>query len=61
LKKQLAQDINKAIDPIRKRIQDISENEDYLRKVIQMGKEKARANASKTLQEVKHVMGFRPF
>ncbi len=61
LKKQLAQDINKAIDPIRKRIQDISENEDYLRKVIQMGKDKARANASKTLQEVKHVMGFRPF
>lgn len=61
MKKQLAQDINKNIDPIRQRIQEFSSNQDYLRKVVNMGKEKARASASKTLKEVREIIGLKSF
>ena len=61
LKKQLAQDINKTIDPIRQKIHEYSSNQDYLRKVVKMGQEKARESASKTLKEVRQVIGFREF
>lgn len=61
MKKQLAQDINKSIDPIRQRIQDISSDKELIRKVVNMGKEKARASASKTLKEVREIIGFKAF
>jgi tryptophanyl-tRNA synthetase len=61
LKKQLAQDINKAIDPIRQRIKDISSNDELLRKVVKMGQEKARESASKTVREVREIIGIRGF
>jgi len=61
LKKQLAQDINKAVDPIRQKILEYSSNQDYLRKVLKMGQEKARESASKTLKEVRQIIGFREF
>ena len=61
LKKQLAQDINKAIDPVRERILEFSSNEELLRKVVKMGSEKARISASRTLKEVKEIIGIRPF
>ena len=61
MKKQLALDINKTIEPIRQRIQEYASNQDYLRRVVQMGKEKARASASKTLKEVREIIGFRSF
>jgi tryptophanyl-tRNA synthetase len=61
LKKQLAQDINKAIDPVRQRIHEFAANEDYLRKVVKMGQDKARESASKTLKEVREIIGFRSF
>ncbi len=61
LKKQLAEDIINFTTPIRERINDIYNDSDYLRKVVNMGAEKARASASKTLREVREILGYRPF
>lgn len=61
LKKQLAQDINKVVAPIREKINAIKSNDDYLRKVTKVGAEKARESASKTVKEVRKIIGFKPF
>lgn len=59
LKKQLAEDIIQYTDPIRNRINDILADDVYLAKVAKMGAERARESASKTLQEVKSLIGFK--
>ena len=61
MKKQLAEDIIKMTTPIRERINDIKNNDAYLRKVTQQGAEKARESARKTLKEVREIMGFKSF
>ena len=61
LKKQLASDICKHTLPIRERIDDISNDADFLSKVVREGREKARESASATLAEVKRAVGFRSF
>ena len=61
LKKQLAEDINNFVAPIRDRINDVKSNDDYLRKVAKMGAEKARESAAKTVKEVREIIGFKPF
>lgn len=61
LKKQLAEDMIKTISPIRERINEIKADEAYLRKVADMGKEKARESAVKTLKEVRNIIGFKGF
>ncbi len=61
MKKQLAEDIIKYISPIRARINDISNDGEYLRKVARTGAEKARESASKTLKDVREIIGFKPF
>ncbi len=61
MKKQLAEDINKFCAPIRERILDMAANTEYLDKVARMGTEKARESASKTLNEVRQIIGFRPY
>ncbi|GHS93732.1 tryptophan--tRNA ligase [Bacteroidia bacterium] len=61
LKKQLAEDIIKVTTPIRERINDIKNDEAYLRKVTKEGAEKARESAGKTLREVREIMGFKSF
>lgn len=61
LKKQLAEDILAVTTPIRERVNDIMADDDYLRKVIARGAEKARERASKTLAEVREIMGIRKF
>ncbi|MBP6285230.1 MAG: tryptophan--tRNA ligase, partial [Paludibacteraceae bacterium] len=61
LKKQLAEDIIRATSPIRERILDIQNDDAYLAKVTKEGAEKARISASKTLREVKEIMGFKSF
>lgn len=61
LKKQLAEDMIIATAPIRDRINDIANDADYLRKVAKLGAEKARESASKTLREVREIIGFRSF
>lgn len=61
LKKQLAEDIIKAVSPIRERIIEIENDNEYLRKVTQEGAEKARENAQKTIKAVREIMGFKKF
>jgi len=61
LKKQLAEDIIAFTTPIRERINDIYNDSDYLSKVVNMGAEKARESASKTVREVREILGYRPF
>lgn len=61
MKKQLAEDINKFCAPIRERILDMAANTEYLDKVARMGAEKARESASETLNEVRQIIGFRPY
>ncbi|MGW8316045.1 MAG: tryptophan--tRNA ligase, partial [Bacteroidales bacterium] len=61
LKKQLAEDIIRFTTPIRERILEIYNNDDYLKKVVRMGAEKARESASKTVRDVREIIGYRPF
>jgi tryptophanyl-tRNA synthetase len=61
LKKQLAEDIIHFTNPIRTRIEDILKDQNYLSKVAKDGAEKARESASKTLSEVREIIGFRKF
>ncbi len=61
LKKQLSEDIISFTTPIRERILEISSNKEYLRKVTKMGADKARESASKTLKEVREIIGFKNF
>lgn len=58
LKKQLAEDTISFISPIRERIEEFASDQDYLHKVAQMGAEKARESARKTLKEVREILGF---
>ena len=60
-KKQLAEDIIVFTTPIKERIDALSKDEAYLRKVAKTGVDKARASAEKTIREVREIMGFRPF
>jgi tryptophanyl-tRNA synthetase len=61
MKKQLAEDINNFCAPIRERIKEISADGEYLEKVVKTGAEKASASASKTLNDVRRIIGFRCF
>ncbi len=61
LKKQLAEDIIKVTDPIHHRIHEILNNKEYLGRVVSDGAEKARESASKTLRDVRSIIGYRPF
>jgi tryptophanyl-tRNA synthetase len=61
MKKQLAEDILKVTLPIRQRILDIRDNDEYLSKVVRDGAERARAYCADTLKEVRSIMGIRKF
>ncbi len=61
LKKQLAEDILKVTLPIRERILDIRDNDEYISRVVRQGAERAREVASKTLADVRDIMGVRRF
>jgi tryptophanyl-tRNA synthetase len=61
LKKQLAEDIIKATDPVRIRINDILADNRYLSQVVREGCEKARESASKTIREVREIIGYKAF
>ena len=61
LKKQLAEDAEKFVAPIRKNIEEMHKNDAYLGKVAKMGAEKARESASKTIKEVRGIIGFKKF
>lgn len=59
LKKQLAEDIIKTTAPIRSKINDIKANDEFLSRIIEEGADKARQSASKTIKEVRKLMGVR--
>jgi tryptophanyl-tRNA synthetase len=61
LKKKLAEDIIKFSDPIRERITEILADNKYLSKVVAEGAEKARESASKTIKEVREIIGYKKF
>ena len=59
MKKQLAADIIELTTPIYEKILELRSNEDYLKKVAQQGAEKARESATKTVREVREIIGLR--
>lgn len=59
LKKQLVEDMQAFIRPLRERINELSADEAGLRRIMDLGKEKARESARRTIDEVRHVIGFR--
>lgn len=61
MKKQLAEDIINVTTPIRERILELEKNNDYLRKVVTEGADRARENAKKTIADVREIMGFKSF
>jgi len=61
MKKQLAEDIIKVTEPIRENINRILSDKKYLARVVSQGAEKARASASKTVREVREIIGYKPF
>jgi tryptophanyl-tRNA synthetase len=61
MKKQLAEDIVKFTHPIREKITEISSDNKYLARVVKEGSEKARASASKTIKEVRQIIGYKSF
>ncbi|HSN07836.1 MAG TPA: tryptophan--tRNA ligase [Hanamia sp.] len=61
MKKQLAEDMVQFISPIRKRVNDILNDEAYLQKVMKQGAEKAIASAETTMQKVRNAMGLNYF
>jgi tryptophanyl-tRNA synthetase len=58
LKKQLAEDMEIFVAPIRTKIEEIAADDQYLNKVLEMGKEKAHTSSSKTVKEVRELMGI---
>lgn len=58
MKKQLAEDMVAFIKPIREKATDIQNNKDLLANIIHHGKEKARASAAATLNEVRKAIGM---
>lgn len=61
LKKQLAEDMENFIAPLRNNIRETIANAELVSKAAKIGAEKARANASKTMKEVREIIGFRKF
>jgi tryptophanyl-tRNA synthetase len=61
MKKQLAEDIITFTAPFREKIQELSSNDAFLRKVVFEGAQRARESASKTISEVRDIIGFKSF
>ncbi len=61
LKKQLAEDMVNFTEPFRERIAELSADDDYIKKVMQIGAEKAQESARRTINEVREIIGFRKF
>lgn len=60
LKAQLAADLVALTAPIRERILELGSDQEFLNKVAREGAERARESARKTLEEVRHIIGFMP-
>ncbi|MEO6819891.1 MAG: tryptophan--tRNA ligase [Ginsengibacter sp.] len=61
LKKQLAEDMVKFISPIRNKVNDILDDNDYLNRIMKQGAEKAKASAEATMVSVRDAIGLNYF
>jgi tryptophanyl-tRNA synthetase len=61
MKKQLAEDMVEFISPVRSKAKELMENEDYLKKLMKLGAEKAGASAGETIKMVRQAMGLNYF
>jgi len=61
MKKQLAEDMVAFTAPFREKILALSGDEEYIRKVVKLGADKARASASETLKLARQAIGIRHF
>lgn len=61
LKMKLAEDMIAFVNPIRERILEVDSDAAFIAKAVKTGEEKARISASKTLREVREIIGFRKF
>lgn len=61
MKKQLAKDMIDFTEPFREKIRELSSDNAYLQKVANTGAEKARESASKTIKDIREIIGFRKF
>lgn len=61
MKKQLADDMEKFVAPLRNNINSILNNDALLSKTARTGREKARESAGKTIEDVRELIGFRRF
>ncbi len=61
LKKQLGDDMVRFITPIREKAEDIRNNEQYLKEVMEKGAEKARISARATIDLVRQAIGLNYF
>jgi tryptophanyl-tRNA synthetase len=59
-KRLLAQEINKALAPLRERRSELATRPEYVRDVLAEGAQRARAIARETIREVKDRMGLIP-
>lgn len=59
MKKQLAVDITNCVAPIYERIMELRSDDEYIRKVVKRGAEKARESAQKTIRDVREIIGIR--
>ncbi len=61
LKKQLAEDMVKFMEPFSEKIREMAADHAYLKKVVNMGSEKARVSGSETVRLAREIIGIRPF
>ena len=61
MKKQLAEDMIAFTEPFRERIMELSSDGDYIKKVMNMGADKAHESAKNTIDEVRKIIGFRKY
>ncbi|MBV8253845.1 MAG: tryptophan--tRNA ligase [Chitinophaga sp.] len=59
MKKQLGEDMVKFIAPIREKAKALQQDHAYMQRIMKHGAEKARENASKTLNEAKKLIGIK--
>ena len=58
MKKQLAEDMVKFVEPIGEKIREMENNDAVLKQVMKIGKEKAAASADRTMKETRELIGF---
>lgn len=61
LKKQLAEDMVTYIAPFSEKIREIASDHNYLKKVVNMGKEKAHQSGAETVRQAREIIGIKPF